>query len=76
MKGHIIGYIWVSTFEQNTDRQLEGIKLDKVFTDKASGKDTKSPALDAIEELTDILKHIMDYAEEIRGLVGFHWAII
>jgi hypothetical protein len=76
MKGHIIGYIRVSTFEQNTDRQLEGIKLDKVFTDKASGKDTKSPALDAIEVLTDILKHIMDYAEEIGGLVGFHWAMI
>jgi DNA invertase Pin-like site-specific DNA recombinase len=42
MGGHTIGYIRVSTFEQNTDRQLEGIELDKVFTDKASGKDTEA----------------------------------
>jgi hypothetical protein len=38
MKGHKMGYIRVSIFEQNTDRQLEGIKLDKVFTDKAQAK--------------------------------------
>jgi hypothetical protein len=37
-----IGYILVSTFDQCTERQLAGIALDKVFTDKASGKDTKS----------------------------------
>ena len=48
MKGHRIGYIRVSTFEQNTARQLEGIAVDKVFTDKASGKDTKRPELDAL----------------------------
>jgi len=40
MKGQKIGYIRVSTIEQNTARQLEGIVLDKVFEDKASGKDT------------------------------------
>jgi DNA invertase Pin-like site-specific DNA recombinase len=28
-------YVRVSTFEQNMDRQIEGIKLGKVFTDKA-----------------------------------------
>jgi DNA invertase Pin-like site-specific DNA recombinase len=64
MKGHIIGYIRVSTFEQNTDRQLEGIKLDKVFTDKASGKDTKRPALDDLLEFVRegdmVVVHSMD----------------
>ena len=44
-KGQNIGYIRVSTVEQNTIRQLEGISLDKIFEDKASGKDTKRPAL-------------------------------
>ena len=48
MKEHTIGYIRVSTFEQNTGRQLEGLKLDKIFTDKSSGKDTKRPELNAL----------------------------
>ena len=38
--GQRIGYQRVSTVDQNTDRQLDGVELDKVFTDKASGKDT------------------------------------
>ena len=41
MKGQTIGYIRVSAFDQNTERQLEGVKVDRVFTDKASGKDVK-----------------------------------
>jgi DNA invertase Pin-like site-specific DNA recombinase len=45
-----IGYIRVSTLDQNTERQLDGLKLDKVFTDKASGKDTKRPQLKAVLE--------------------------
>ena len=36
----------MSSFEQNEVRQLDGIQLDKVFTDKASGKDTNRPALE------------------------------
>ena len=64
MKGHKIGYIRVSTFEQNTDRQLEGIKLDKVFTDKASGKDTKRPELEGlmqfVREGDTVIIHSMD----------------
>ncbi len=33
-----IGYIRVSSNNQNTDRQLDGIVLEKVFTEKQSGK--------------------------------------
>lgn len=44
-KGKTVGYVRVSTAEQNTDRQLDGLHLDKVFTDKASGKDTHRPQL-------------------------------
>jgi DNA invertase Pin-like site-specific DNA recombinase len=43
MHGQRIGYIRVSTRDQHTERQLEGIKVDKTFLDKASGKDTKRP---------------------------------
>ncbi|WP_202866362.1 recombinase family protein [Kribbella turkmenica] len=41
----IVGYIRVSTFDQNTDRQLDGVQLDKVFEDKVSGKNTDRPRL-------------------------------
>lgn len=45
MTGQQVGYIRVSTIDQNTQRQLDGVSLDKAFTDKLSGKDTKRPAL-------------------------------
>ena len=49
-KGQLVGYIRVSTELQNTARQQEALadlNLDKVFTDKASGKDTDRPQLQA-----------------------------
>jgi hypothetical protein len=51
MLGQRIGYIGVSTIEQNTERQLEGIEVAKTFTDKASGKDTQRPQLEALIDL-------------------------
>lgn len=45
MKGHCVGYIRVSSFGQNTDRQLLDISLDKIFEEKASAKDTNRPVL-------------------------------
>lgn len=64
MKGQRIGYIRVSTFDQNPERQLEHSKFDKTFTDKASGKDTKRPALEAlldfVREGDTIVVHSMD----------------
>lgn len=36
------------TFEQNPDRQLEGVNVDRTFTDKASGKDAKRPQSEAL----------------------------
>lgn len=52
--GQNIGYIRVSTVEQNTARQLADLlpTLDEVFTDRVSGKSTDRPALLAM------LKHI------------------
>ena len=43
--GQDVGYLRVSTITQNTARQLDGVTLDRVFEDKASGKDTNRPQL-------------------------------
>lgn len=48
MPGQRIGYIRVSSFDQNPERQLEDISLDRVFSDKASGKDTQRAQLEAM----------------------------
>ena len=45
MTGQQVGYIRVSSIDQNTVRQLDGISLDKTFTEKMSGKDTQRPTL-------------------------------
>lgn len=62
--GQTIGYVRVSTAEQNTARQLDGLQLDRVFTDHASGKDTNRPELRAcLEYLRDgdtLVVHSMD----------------
>ena len=60
----VVGYIRVSSVDQNTERQLEGVELDKVFKDKASGKDTSRPqlqaALDYVREGDVLVVHSMD----------------
>ena len=45
-----VAYIRVSTTDQNTGRQLDGIEFDKIFEDKCSGKDTNRPKLQALLE--------------------------
>ena len=59
-----IGYIRVSSLDQNYERQLEGIELDKCFTDQASGKDTKRPQLalmlNYVRDEDLIIVHSMD----------------
>jgi DNA invertase Pin-like site-specific DNA recombinase len=63
-KGQRVGYVRVSSVDQNTDRQLDGIKLDKTFEDKASGKDTNRPqlqaALEYVREHDTLVVHSMD----------------
>lgn len=63
-KGQRIGYVRVSTYEQNADRQLEGVALDRVFTDAASGKDTDRPQLQSLmlyaREGDTVVVHSMD----------------
>ena len=64
MNGQRIGYIRVSTFDQNPERQLEGVQVDCTFTDKASGKDVQRPQLEAMMSFARsgdaVLVHSMD----------------
>jgi DNA invertase Pin-like site-specific DNA recombinase len=41
--GQRVGYIRVSSLDQNPDRQLDGVALDRTFTDQASGRDVARP---------------------------------
>lgn len=54
MKGQKIGYVRVSSTDQNTERQLDGLALDRVFTDKISGKSTDRP------QLQEMLRFVRD----------------
>lgn len=47
----LVGYARVSTIDQNPDRQiekLESLKVEKLFVDKASGKNTSRPGFQAM----------------------------
>ena len=72
-----VGYQRVSSVGQNTERQLDGVDLDKTFTDHASGKSTDRPelarALDYVREGDTLVVHSMDRLarnlEDLRRVV-------
>lgn len=60
-----IGYVRVSSADQCTDRQLDGEVLTVTFTDRASGKNTERPQLQAMlagnwPEGSTVVVHSMD----------------
>src|ERR1700722_5755177 len=63
-KGQQVGYLRVSPLDQNEIRQLEGLALDRTFTERASGKDAKRPQLEAmlnfVREGDRVYCHSMD----------------
>ncbi|OED47313.1 transposase [Endozoicomonas sp. (ex Bugula neritina AB1)] len=82
MTGQNVGYIRVSSVDQNTARQLDGISLDASFEDHCSGKDTNRPQLQAclqhlrkgdrlhvhsIDRLARNLKDLQMLVEELTG---------
>jgi DNA invertase Pin-like site-specific DNA recombinase len=77
VNGQRVGYKRVSSVDQVTDRQLEGMTLDRVFTDHASGKDTDRPelgrALAYVREGDALVVHSMDRLarnlDDLRRLV-------
>jgi DNA invertase Pin-like site-specific DNA recombinase len=64
VQGQRIGYVRVSSFEQNPQRQLERVPVDRIFTDKASGKDAQRPEFESlrafVREGDTVVVHSMD----------------
>ena len=66
-----------SPIDQNVQRQLDGIALDRTFTDKASGKDVRRPELEAtvgfVRDGDTVVVHAMDRLarnlDDLRGIV-------
>jgi DNA invertase Pin-like site-specific DNA recombinase len=77
MAGHRVGYIRVSSADQNPVRQLDGEAVECLFTEHASGKDTKRPQLDAmltyVRHGDTVVVHSMDRLarnlDDLRQLV-------
>lgn len=77
MQGQRVGYIRVSTLEQNTQRQLEHVQVDRTFIDRASGKDIQRLQLDAllafVREGDTVVVHSMDRLarnlDDLRSIV-------
>ena len=77
MSGQRVGYLRVSSVDQNAARQLEDSPLDRTFTDKASGRDAKRPELDALRAYVrhgdTVVVHSMDRLarnlDDLRRLV-------
>lgn len=64
MDGQRVGYVRVSSFDQNPDRQLEAVSVTRTYTDNASGKDTQRPELDRllayVRDGDTVVVHSMD----------------
>ncbi len=77
-----IGYIRVSTVEQNTVRQLDGIELDKVFVEHASGSTKNRDQLIAMLEymrdgdivhvhsIDRLARNLSDLKELVNAMIG------
>ncbi len=67
----------MSSADQNSERQLDGVELAKLFTDKASGKDSQRPQLKALLEFVregdTVVVHSLDRLarnlDDLRSLV-------
>ena len=53
-KSQLIGYVRVSSEDQNPERQLDGVEVDKLYVEKVSGKNLNRPILE------DLLKYIRE----------------
>jgi DNA invertase Pin-like site-specific DNA recombinase len=72
-----VGYTRVSSVDQNTVRQLDGIEVERTYTDKASGKDVDRPKLEEllgfVRDGDTVIVHSMDRLarnlDDLRGIV-------
>lgn len=69
-----VGYVRVSTADQNAERQLDGIALDKVFEEKISARTADRPKLnemlDYIREGDEVVVH--DISRLARNMEDLH----
>jgi DNA invertase Pin-like site-specific DNA recombinase len=84
--GKRVGYVRVSSADQNSARQLDGVQVDKTFAEKVSGKDTKRPQLQAmleyvregdlliVHEMARLGRNLKDLKDIVTGLTdkGVH----
>lgn len=83
-RGQHVGYVRVSSEDQNEARQLDGMSLDRVFTDKASGKDMLRPQLKAalaylregdtlhVHSMDRLARNLADLEGIVTGLTARH----
>jgi DNA invertase Pin-like site-specific DNA recombinase len=81
MTGQNIGYIRVSSEGQNTIRQLEGVTLDKEFTEAMTGSVRNRPQLESclnyvregdtlhVHSIDRLARNLLDLQEIVDGLV-------
>lgn len=81
--GQIVGYVRISTADQNEARQIEALgEVDKLFADKASGSTRKRPQLEAclgylrsgdtlrvksVDRLARSVSDLLDILSELKG---------
>lgn len=82
MTGQRIAYKRVSTLQQSTVRQLDGVAVDRVFEDKASGKDMARPQLQAalafcregdilvVSSMDRLARSLADLLSLVKGLTA------
>lgn len=82
MNGQKIGYIRVSSSDQNTERQLDGLTLDRTFTDKVSGKSIDRPHLQEmlrfvregdhlfVHSMDRLARNLIDLRQMVQELTG------
>lgn len=77
-----VGYVRVSSLDQNTVRQLAGVEVERTFTDRASGKDTDRPKLEEmvsfvragdtlfVHSMDRLARNVEDLRRTVRMLTG------
>lgn len=81
--GAHVGYVRVSSHGQNTDRQLDGVELSKIFEEKASAKSTTArPMLQVcleylregdtlhVHSIDRLARNLFDLQDLVKQLVG------
>ncbi len=80
--GQRVGYVRVSSADQRVDRQLDGIHLDRVYTDHCSGGGVKRPELSellrfvregdtvVVHSMDRLARNLVDLRNLVRELTG------